>query len=142
VDEVRIHNIALTADAFAVFDDTPVLTPLQAWRFEHFGTTESEGDAADDEDPDKDGLDNLEEFYAGTIPDDALSVFRIRSGLRGEGYTLQIASVSGKTYQVLKTPTLLPPAWQPVGDSFPGTGEDIPFSDPDEGGFYRVGVSP
>lgn len=53
---------------------TPTLTPLQAWRLTHFGTTENTGHAADDADPDDDGVANLLEYALGTVPTDRNSV--------------------------------------------------------------------
>src|SRR5690606_34972958 len=40
-------------------DAFKLLTPLQAWREQHFGSAAPDGDAADDADPDRDGLPNL-----------------------------------------------------------------------------------
>lgn len=48
-------------------------TPLQAWRQTHFGTTTSSGSAANDADPDGDGVPNLAEYLFGTIPTDRSS---------------------------------------------------------------------
>ncbi|MDQ8181023.1 RICIN domain-containing protein [Pelagicoccus sp. SDUM812005] len=43
-----------------------LLSPGEEWRREHFGTVENEGDAADGEDPDRDGIVNiLERAYGG-----------------------------------------------------------------------------
>lgn len=40
----------------------------QAWRYQNFGTVASTGSAADDADPDGDGLSNLLEYALGTLP--------------------------------------------------------------------------
>ncbi|MGJ8652536.1 MAG: hypothetical protein ACSHX8_04635 [Opitutaceae bacterium] len=54
------------------FDDVRLdavpLSPLEAWRFDHFGTTESTGNAANDFDNDLDGVANLIEFLLGLDP--------------------------------------------------------------------------
>jgi hypothetical protein len=42
--------------------------PLQAWRQTHFGTTSNTGIAANDADPDFDGIVNLLEYVLGTHP--------------------------------------------------------------------------
>lgn len=46
------------------------LTPLQIWRDTYFRTTANTGTAADNADPDGDGLTNLVEYALGTRPDD------------------------------------------------------------------------
>ena len=44
------------------------LAPVESWRFANFSTTENMGDAADDADPDGDGLSNLIEYGFKTNP--------------------------------------------------------------------------
>ena len=43
-------------------------SPLQSWRYQYFGVTESTGSAADNADPDHDGLENLVEYAFGMNP--------------------------------------------------------------------------
>jgi fibronectin-binding autotransporter adhesin len=50
------------------------LSPIEQWRFTHFGVTTGTGNAADNADPDNDGVANLAEFNNGTLPADATSV--------------------------------------------------------------------
>jgi hyaluronate lyase len=45
-----------------------VLSPLEQWREQHFGTAANTGDAADLADPDADGIPNLLEFACGSLP--------------------------------------------------------------------------
>ena len=45
------------------------LTPLQQWRQDKFGTSENSAHAADDADPDGDGIANLIEYALGTDPE-------------------------------------------------------------------------
>ncbi|WAC19150.1 hypothetical protein OVA24_18140 [Luteolibacter sp. SL250] len=49
----------------------PASTPLQTWRDRYFQTADNSGDAADDADPDGDGIANLVEYALGTRPDSA-----------------------------------------------------------------------
>lgn len=49
---------------------TPLLTPLESWRLQHFNITASIGVAADNADPDHDGLTNFIEFAFGLSPVD------------------------------------------------------------------------
>ncbi|WFB35164.1 nucleoside hydrolase [Kiritimatiellota bacterium B12222] len=136
IDEVRIHSQALAADEFA-------LSPLQSWRLKHFRTSKAVGEAADDQDPDEDGKNNLQEFKAGTLPKDALSVFHIyEAGIQAGQFAFNIPSVHGKSYQVYASPSLLPVAWLPWGSPISGTGEEMKFLIPSDSGFYRVEVIP
>ena len=50
------------------YEEESVASPLETWRQDNFGTTSNEGDAADDADPDQDGVTNLNEYTAGTDP--------------------------------------------------------------------------
>ena len=51
-----------------VFSTPALLSSLQSWRKEHFGSVVGEGLAHEDEDPDHDGLTNLAEFALGASP--------------------------------------------------------------------------
>lgn len=48
--------------------EVTVFTHLQSWRQIHFNTTANTGDAADNADPDHDGIANLLEFATGHLP--------------------------------------------------------------------------
>ena len=50
------------------------LTAIEQWRFTHFGTNANAGNAADNADPDADGVINLAEFNGGSNPNDVLSI--------------------------------------------------------------------
>lgn len=50
------------------------LTAIEQWRFTHFGTNANTGNAADNADPDGDGVINLAEFNGGSIPTDPASI--------------------------------------------------------------------
>jgi len=47
-----------------------VASPLETWRQDNFGTISDSGDAADDADPDQDGVTNINEYTAETDPND------------------------------------------------------------------------
>lgn len=57
LDDIRLSEGALAPDSFLYSE--PTLSPAASWRLLHFGTTENTGDAADNEDPDLDGINNL-----------------------------------------------------------------------------------
>ena len=62
--------------------------PDRAWRFEHFGTAASQGAAADEADPDGDGLCNFGEFAFGGDPwqaDGGSGTARVGAGAGGQG---------------------------------------------------------
>jgi DNA/RNA endonuclease G (NUC1) len=69
------------------------LTPLQSWQIRYFGSTTSPS-AALDADPDGDGMNNQQEFLAGTDPNDSASAFRI-SNISTEGDDLRITWMTG-----------------------------------------------
>ena len=53
-------------------------------------------------DPDQDGLTNLQEFLAGTNPQDALSFLRISGEREGTNVTLGFVAVAGRDYSILQ----------------------------------------
>ena len=69
------------------------LTPLQSWQIRYFESTTNPA-AALDADPDGDGMNNQQEFLAGTDPTDSASVFRIIN-ISTEGDDLRITWMTG-----------------------------------------------
>tara|TARA_B100001971_G_scaffold215152_1_gene258417 strand:+ start:1428 stop:4181 length:2754 start_codon:yes stop_codon:yes gene_type:complete len=49
-------------------DELKVLSPLQAWRDDYFGSSMNAGDGSHEKDPDGDGVANLFEYMAGSHP--------------------------------------------------------------------------
>jgi hypothetical protein len=97
--------------------------PLEAWRLQHFHTLSSTGDAADDADPDHDGLTNFTEFAFGLSPVDrtssALPEFIHSHGSLTATFTAP-AGTDGVLYGAEQSSTLLPGSWTAIPDS--GTG--------------------
>jgi glycosidase len=98
-------------------------------------------------DRDGDGQNNAAEQTAGTNPLDATSVLKaISTNISGGDVTVTIATVSGKTYQLETSTTLLPSSWQNVGAPIQATGASTPFPHPGGAGdpkrFYRARVVP
>jgi hypothetical protein len=77
-----------------IFRTLPALTASESWRQTHFGTTAAIGDAAEDADPDGDGLVNLIERAFGLAPlaADAASQPRwaVTPAAGGSGYDLSL----------------------------------------------------
>lgn len=122
-----------------------------AWRATHFGGNGETATAtsAATADPDGDGMDNLAEFLAGTVPMDPASVFRILSltvdpatGAR----TVTFTSVSGKHYDVRASDNLTDGFPLVIASDVPGTGAAISVTDPTQPPparrFYRVVLVP
>lgn len=57
-----------------------LLSPLEGWRLDHFGSTEDGGDGADENDADGDGCANLLEYAAGSDPTNGLSSTHLSGG--------------------------------------------------------------
>lgn len=107
------------------------LTGIQNWTQTYFGTTTSTGNAADDADPDKDGLANLAEYAFGLNPLQNSSRLLPSPQHNGSTFSLtftQPASVSGVTYGAQWNATLQPGGWNDIPDT--GSGMTHVFSVP------------
>jgi hypothetical protein len=70
-------------------------------------------------DPDGDGRTNLEEFRAGTNPNNASSVMRFESVTAGPQIVFSFRAASNKSYTVEFTPALKSSSWQPLTNIAP-----------------------
>ncbi len=107
------------------------LTPLQAWRQTHFGSSANSGDGADMNDFDKDGLPNLIEFGFGLDPRQNSAGQLPELQRSGESITVTFtepAGAGGITYGAESSETLLPGSWTAVADT--GSGTQHTFSVP------------
>ncbi|MEI6083795.1 MAG: alpha-amylase family glycosyl hydrolase [Verrucomicrobiota bacterium] len=95
-------------------------------------------------DPDGDGLNNLAEFRAGTLPRDATSTFTITDiGLSGIDAIISWTTTPGKSYQLFRYDTPAGTNGLPIGAPQPGTGSILTQPDPGSATnsplqFYRV----
>jgi len=73
-------------------------------------------------DSDGDGLLNWEEFYAGTDPNNATSVFKITGTKESSEHqhTIKWKAVTGKTYAIQFKPTLRSTEWTTIKSGIPG----------------------
>lgn len=91
------------------------------WLIEYFG--HAEGQAGDlsraGDDADGDGMTNLDEFNAGTIPTSYASALVVQIAHDGTAYVLQLRweATAGQSYEVLFSDSLEPPNWQPLTGS-------------------------
>jgi hypothetical protein len=120
-----------------------------AWRSAHFGgggtTTNSQSCAACD--PDHDGLNNLQEFLAGTDPNNAASTLRL-AGLSNNGADISVGfqSTTGTVYRVEMREDLIVGGWSVLADQIIGTGGLLQVTNPGVAvlpkRFYRLDVVP
>jgi hypothetical protein len=122
-------------------------SPLETWRQDNFGTISDSGDAADDADPDGDGVTNINEYTAGTDPLDGDSFFEIILLTRAavtELVTVTWSSIPGRSYTLQKSVDLSPGSWDNIATGIIATGATTSLLDPSADDqsrmFYRVGV--
>ena len=118
-----------------------------AWRALYFGgdgtTTNSESAATAD--PDNDGLDNYEEFLAGTNPTNAASVLKVTAyNPNVSTNAVSLNSVAGTVYRVQYRDNLLAGDWSILADQIIGSGTNLFLPDPGATSvpqrFYRAQV--
>ena len=113
-----------------------------SWRLRYFGTVNNVLSQAG-ADADGDGANNLQEFQAGTDPNDANSVLRLKSNAgQPQECVVHWPSVAGKQYVIERAVSLYSPVWMPISTNS-GTGSDLEFRDASGGmdaRFYRVRV--
>jgi hypothetical protein len=102
--------------------------------------------SADYTDTDRDGLNNWQEWRAGTNPTNALSVLKMLAAAEGSpGVTVTWRSVNGLTYFLERSTDLTAqPALSVVQSNLTGQADMTSFTDTNAAGsgpfFYRVGV--
>jgi len=119
---------------------------LEDWRMTHFGTNSNTGDAADNADPDGDGSINIEEFVAGTNPNDGDDVFRFLSAnWQGMGFTVTVGGKAGRTYELQVNEGLSSGNWRHVASVGPLPASALVTlvdpAPPANAAFYRARVS-
>ena len=123
-------------------------TAFAAWQYWHFGGT-GKPDAAAAADPDGDGMDNDQEFSAGTVPTNAASALRLTAIHAGQGVSVAWQCATGRVYQVKYTDKL-PGEWLtnlPGSVLTPSPGDtNLYYTDTSFGAatnrFYRIRLLP
>jgi hypothetical protein len=119
------------------------------WRQRFFGSSAG-AEAADDADPDGDGMSNVAEFLAGTDPRDARSQLHLICTPQAQAdgtlsVTLRWLSAPGKTYVVESASDPGRGAWSAQASGLAGTGAWLEWHQTEVSGslrFYRVRMSP
>jgi hypothetical protein len=145
LDEIRLASTwqAAVGQEVAVNADANGNGMPDIWEVAYFGsTTNTKG--AEDYDWDHDGMDNQQEFRAGTDPTNSLSLLRIASvGMLGASdRLLSWSGVTGKLYRVLFTPDLLSGMWETNAGNIAGV---FPLSTctvnvAGVSGFWKIGL--
>jgi hypothetical protein len=106
-------------------------TAMENWRMANFGSMANSGTAADSADPDGDGSTNAQEMVAGTNPKNPTSYLKM-SGVtkNGSDVILSFPTVTGKTYRLERSNTLLNDSWTTMQNNIAGTGGTVQITDP------------
>jgi hypothetical protein len=128
-----------------IYTYVPQISAVAAWRQENFSTVSNSGIAADGQDPDGDGITNIDEYSAGTDPLDRNDVFKVGdSGLVGTTFSITVPGKVGRTYVLQKREDLGSGSWVDVetrsGLATAGTLTLSDFAATGGRGFYRVVV--
>jgi hypothetical protein len=107
------------------------------WMAMYFGNDVSKWPSAT-ADPDGDGLNNLQEFLAGTIPTNSASALLVQLGNSSQGMFLSWPTQPGATYQV-QVKTNLTAVWSNLGTPrFAAGNSDSIYCGGGSAGYYRV----
>jgi hypothetical protein len=134
------------ASAAATFTLSTTASALDLWRLAKFGSTSNTGTAADSADPDADGSPNLDEFAAGTDPNNASDVFKVLTATKGAAsFSVTAAGKASRTYVLERRANLGAGPWQEVGAAGP-LAADAPVTlidpaPPAKAAFYRMRVA-
>ncbi len=143
-------QIPVTVEDGIILMDNRAATPWNdeipdAWRIQYFGSLMNIL-SAPSADADGDGLNNLEEFRAGTNPVDPRSGFAVRgesSPLASIPLVLSWPTIAGKFYRLESSPSLAADTWTVIEARIPGTGAMVergPAADGLPTRFYRVRI--
>lgn len=142
MDEIKIYDRSLSAADVRVMAAGPDVTAFDAWRIRFLGGTNAPGASASD-DPDHDGMSNMQEYLAGTDPANSASLFAI-SDLAPSAVSSNLVftwhSASGKFYSVDFATSLLSGFTGILSSNIPATPPVNTYTAPVDraGEFYRI----
>lgn len=114
------------------------------WEQTYFGSATGANAGAD---ADGDGLTNLQEFRAGTDPQNASSALRVTAtGQSAADWTITFQTVSNKLYNLERTDDLVSGLWSNMAVTIVGTGNPVTITDTNAAlfprRFYRARLLP
>ena len=140
VNNGAVENGILTVPSWdAVFLRT---WTVDAWKSAYFTSNQLTDSAVSGDlaDPDGDGINNLQEYTAGTNPQDAQSKFLVAGGVgRTQQVQLNWSSVSGRVYDVYWSTNLLN-SFVPLQTNIDQSVYTSPVSGNTDSGFYKIKV--
>jgi hypothetical protein len=138
----QLESFPGSAWVMSTSTNAPTITSDE-WKAHFFGST-SNALAADNADPDHDGVPNWKEYLAGTDPNSAASCLQFNSAISATGATtLTWLSAPGKTYAIEAAPSIMSTNWTTLG-SVVGDGNVKQVTEPNSGTaqFYRIRLQP
>lgn len=136
-DSLGSDHFLFVADFRPAFIDSDGNGLPDFWEQVAFGEV---GTSTAMEDPDFDGSNNLEEFYAGTDPKDKNSRFAIQQYTVDESeISIRWSTIDQRVYRLQESLDLI--SWLGLSEQIPGTGEDLEkqiFRDQTDQLFYRI----
>ena len=125
------NTSVLSTGVAATMTSTPNDGIPDAWRLLYFGSTSTNSSSYAAGDPDHDGMNNYQEFLAGTNPTNAASVLKL-TALNPNSSTnaVSLNSASGTVYRVSYRDDLTAGNWNILADQILGTGTNIFLADP------------
>lgn len=128
-------------DEIEIYGGPSAPASIEAWRYRHFGSLSDSGQAADELDPDSDGIPNFIEYALGLDPRSSsqLPAPHTQDGRLGYSFT-QPEGVTGVTIGAEWSPSLRSDDWHPVPNAAvpPAYHFSIPMDNAGLNGFLRL----